>query len=1266
MPNNIFTVRNHDLNRLRAEEAVAVFADLLRAEATADGIPINLIDVPSAITVPDGGIDAEVHDVEAQSQQGIIKQGLTRYQIKTGGFSLSGDSDVKSLLFRDNTNELKPRIKSCLDQGGTLVAVLFGSDNPEPEDDQIRGRIINLLRDIDESYATASIEIWRQNQICGFLTRFPSLSLHVNGREHLDFQSHYSWSRQADMATALIEGASQRGVIDSIRSALRDASAVHLRILGEPGIGKTRLALEATRAEDLAPQVIYCRAASIFTDSQLMNELMRDDNIFTAILVVDECDPESRARIWNRLRGISDRIKLITLYTEYDPTSGDTTLIYAPALGSEQVTGIIADYDIPQDQAQRWAEYCDGSPRVAHVIGENLRNNPDDLLRSPDTVNVWERYIQGGDPADSESVRMRTVVLRHLALFKRFGYSPPLEGEARAIATLIEEVEPNVTWGRFQGIVHDLRSRRILQGESTLYITPRLLHIRLWADWWEIYGSGFDYFEFKNGLTPKLMEWFMEMFRYARESNALPEIIGELFGPAGPFGNEAFLNSEEGSYFFLKLSEGDPYSAIEFLKRTVGSWSKEQLLNFTTGRRQVVWSLKGIAVWKDLFNDAAQLLLKLGEAENESHISNNASGEFSRLFAVGTGVVASTEASAEQRLQILRHALASESSAKRRLGINACGVALESRYWYRQVGPENQGLRRTADLWRPKTYGEIWDYYRQVWGMLMAALDQFDDITRTQAVEVLLENARSLTIIETLSETITEGMRHLLANSYVSEKRILATAIDVISYEKGHLSPNGLVAWETLRDDLTGTDFGSLMRRYVGMDLLEDQYDEYGNRSDVVSVHLATLAQRSVDDADLLRPELHWVVTDEAQNGFRFGYEVGIRDLRASLLPDIVEAQRESGKLGTLFFLGGYFRAIREVDPEAWETLMDRIANSKEQKDWIPELTLRSGELSDRAASRIFNLLEFGTLDTVHLRMFSVGGLLSELSEEVFARWMRLLLDTGEYEAFVTALELFDAYYCKSTMGGRLPRELSLRLLTSDILFESRRTPNLSRISRSWTRIAEIFVEEHPEDAIHVGEKMITHLGGRGTVVEGFHSQAFIVLNKITRRYPEQVWPTVSRVLGPPVDARAYHVGLWLRGESLFKSGGFSAIELFPQRCIWDWVDEDAETRAPYLATLVPPRLSAGISPSSLTRELLVRFGHIQDVRRLLQNNFSTEGSTGPYSVHLQRKMDDLMSSQEDESDPNVLLWLKEYTNYIDQQIRRARMEEERSSYFAR
>ena len=88
-------------------------------------------------------------------------------------------------------------------------------------------------------------------------------------------------------------------------------------------------------------------------------------------------------------------------------------------------------------------------------------------------------------PIPSQIVHDRFSVLRYIALFKRFGYAEPVIDEAKTLSAIIREGYPLITWQKFQEIIVDIRNRKILQGETTLYISPKLLHIKLWADWWD-------------------------------------------------------------------------------------------------------------------------------------------------------------------------------------------------------------------------------------------------------------------------------------------------------------------------------------------------------------------------------------------------------------------------------------------------------------------------------------------------------------------------------------------------------------------------------------------------------------------------------------------------------------------------------------------------------------------------------------------------------------------------------------------------------------
>ena len=533
----IFTVRKEDLERLSPEEAVEFFRDLLWAEANTLGIGKNLINVPSAITVADGGIDAEVRDVSVSGEQGIIKQGLNRYQIKTGDFSPSQDTHIGKILFKDRSTEFKTRVKTCLDKGGRLIVVLFGWDNPDTADNQVVDKFREKLSSIDKTYSSANIEVWRQNVIIGFLKPYPSLVLQLKGIGDLPFDTHKSWSQNDDMRKSLVPSSDYYKKAESIQEVLRSTDrARHIRIIAEAGAGKTRFVLEATDAQDIAPLVVYTKADAF--RSNLLTYVRRDDNTFRVIAVVDECSQQQRIELWNLLKNSGSRIKLITIYNEIETKDDGIDYAAIPELSADEVKRIIVSYGVPQDQVNRWAQLAGNSPRFAHMIGTNLHNHPDDILR--EVEGIYDRIIAGYEDPISEEVRKRRRVLRCVALFKRFGYKRPFDQEARIIAGIVERLDRNITLGEFQEIIGTLKSRLILQGETTLYITPIGFHIRMWNEWWENYGNLCSFEELLEEVSqsPQLRDWFYEKIKYAHGSAAASRLVKDLLGEHGLFQDE--------------------------------------------------------------------------------------------------------------------------------------------------------------------------------------------------------------------------------------------------------------------------------------------------------------------------------------------------------------------------------------------------------------------------------------------------------------------------------------------------------------------------------------------------------------------------------------------------------------------------------------------------------------------------------------------------------------------------------------------------------
>ncbi len=609
---NISTLRKEHLSILNSTEAVLFVKELLRAEARRLGKENCTVDVPSSINTADGGIDAIVDADISIAESDIIAVGKNGYQVKSGTeFKPWQKSKIRKELFGGeriamNKENLGKSIRDCLDIEGTYILICTGIHISKSNLDKSNSYIVECLKQC--GYENPKIKVWNQDILINFLQNFPLLELILKGFQEANYQTHQTWSQYPDLQVPFVHGQLQDELIQKIRNDLRrDDYPIHVRVWGEPGIGKTRLVLESTRVDDLSSLVIYFSSPSEFGAGVLMNEI-RYNNNFSAILVIDECDPDNRARIWHELKHYSPRIKLITIFNDYEEMPADITYHITPPLDDEQIRNIIIQkYEISPGQADRWGELCGGSPRVAHVIGQNLVNYPEDVLKAPDTVNIWERYIAAGDTLQSEKTEQRRLVLQYLALFKRFGFAGTVVDEAKAIAEMIKTANPQITWDRFQDIIYELRERKILQGESALYITPKALHIKLWSQWWERRSKGFDFEMFSDQLTSKLVEWFYEMFQYAAESEAASRIVRDLLGPSGPFHNDEYLNTRLGSHFFSILTEANPKQALRCLMRTIGTYHKDVLLQFKEGRRYVVGAIEKIAVWREFFADAARL-----------------------------------------------------------------------------------------------------------------------------------------------------------------------------------------------------------------------------------------------------------------------------------------------------------------------------------------------------------------------------------------------------------------------------------------------------------------------------------------------------------------------------------------------------------------------------------------------------------------------------------------------------------------------------------
>ena len=1036
------------------QKAVTYFRALLLAETARCNIPPSKVTVSDEINRPDGGIDAAVEKIEVKFDEDLIKNGFNAYQIKSGdSFNPTHESNVRKELFRKNKDDkenLKEGIRDCLDKDGTYTIVTFGHDLLPLERTKSRQLFGKSLQGC--GYKNPKIDVIGSDQLSTLINKYPAVALKLAGKSVPCF-SHDEWENHENMRLPrYIEEAEHKQKIKDIQKVLQfNQPEGFIRIKGEAGIGKTRFVLETTKSEELKSLVLYFESGKAF--STIKHWLMREET--RAIIVIDECSRECMYNIKNIFHSYINRLKFITITNEEESTIENVVYFDVPPLSTDSISKIIQSYHVPKNISDRYAVECGGSPRVALIVGRHLSEYPDDPFKSLFEHEFWNTYIAGEVGVDSEMFMKRKAILQHLALFTKFGFEAPYNKEKEAIYDFIVRNDSTISKQIFEEHVKYFRRRKILQGATTLYITPHLLHLKSFKDWWDIYGSNFDLFSFLEDIPPKLKEWFSEMFQYAARSDISRKYIEDLLSETGPLGKDDYnvINSELGSGFFLSIAKADPKNALIFLKRALDNKSKNELLEFTIGRRNVIWALDFIAVWKDLFTDAARILLQLAEAENETW-GNNATGVFIGFFSSGVGELALTEATPAQRFPVIKEAFESDSIVRKKIALEACDQALESIHWARSCGLSDNIIFKKPNRYSPKTREEYYDNYRRIWKFLEDMYPLLEKELKDKTIGIMLDRSAALLRMESISPMILSTLQRFASDSYSDKISILKMVIKALTVFGEEYSQETYKELIRIREEIGEKDFSAKLRKYAGLNIYEEceeRVDKDGQYRKNKEKNVEKLAEESLDNKKILHNELAWLVTKKAENGFQFAYFLGLKDTQYIFLEEIMSAQRKAGEAGIPDFLVGYFSAIYSKNENKWEKLIEKLTKDNFFVKIVPDLILDS-KINDKNVVRLLNLAEKNLMEIYHFNALCFGTFIQNISKNIFNKIIRYLLDHEDPESILIALDLYSRFYISKESKYKIPKVVTFELLINKKLFKKLEdVPSSQMAGYSWS-----------------------------------------------------------------------------------------------------------------------------------------------------------------------------------------------------------------------
>lgn len=1247
MKKTLVSIENSTIESLDPDQGVRLIRDLLWAEATRLKISRQHVVISADITVADGGIDASI-DAKDGAFDSVLVPGKCHYQIKTGkSFKPWQPAEIKKELFGKHAvkrTNLGASVVACLDAGDTYTLITHGHDLTTEQRDAAVVLIVKAFSDC--GFVNPNVIVLGVTQIISLIVLHPSLCLELNGLGDLPFQTARSWAHNSDMTAILAMGQPQDDFVGSLKDALDNPGIQHVRVVGEPGIGKSRLVLETILgSQDFSANTLYVKQASDFQNSSLLNELIKPGRAYSVILVVDECDDADRSEIWRALKG-KESIKLVTI--DHGPEKGGgagMVTLHAPLLEVGQVETILRSYIGDSGRLRNWAEWCGGSARVAHALGENLRDNPSDILREPATVPIWERYISGySQTSDDYSGR---IVLRHIALFEKFGARSPVQNEAEFIAKLVARTDPSITPAKFDSVVAYYRQRKILQGDRTLRIVPPALRIYLWTDWWSNYGASASVSAMMEGMPESLHAWFMRSFIYAHGSESARDVVKSVLHPSsGLFSDREFLISENGSAFVNVLAEADPAATLALLRATILSWTDDQLTELKKSRQSFAWALEKIAVWNEHFRQAAKLLLRLSFGDKSTN-SNNAQGMFLGLFSSNNGP---TEAPLQQRVAFVKELLSSVNPSERLMGVSASRELMNTRGHGRMVGVEYQGLRPEIIFWRPKLWTDLIDPWRDAFSELMRVRTLGDATWRTQVDKAVLFSIDQLAVTNVMHAELIAALNELFKCDENLED-IAKLVVHRLRYPSPHAPEDFVLALNTLSTKAIGVTFAERLRRYVLITVWEDDYEQKDGAEvpteSAASIRLG-LAHEAVRDG-LVVPALPALLASFEYRVEQFGFDVASAQkdsaLDAALLAEIQSASEAKSSA----FLSGFLRGVHGIDADRWEKLADALLTKPEK--WI-SLAVASSGMTPKIFDTLLALFQAGSLDVSILPVLSYSTTKDYVGIENFRRLLAAMFERKDHELYRFSIEIADRTLCRSATANIEDEALAFMILTD----ESALTFRMDNMQEHhWYELAKRFRQQFPGR----DEEFLARLVRRSESFNGIgaHGHVSELASEICKDNPSRAWPLIAaELLGEREDLMLR----WLGEKSHYGSPIPPAITRFATSDIFAWIDAAPGVRALAISGAVTPNLEAGPS-GDLARGFVERYAELPHVGESLIFDFWTGSFSGPRSQKFAQKRDLARQWLSEIESLKIQDWLTRLIEALSTEIEHCMIWEERS-----
>lgn len=744
------------------------------------------------------------------------------------------------------------------------------------------------------------------------------------------------------------------------------ATGISFRLLGLPGLGKTRMVGESFRGRDNDVYYCDCKNQSNNTVQEAVEKLLVQRGSHKQVVILDNCTQQLCGYINDSVNENGFNCQLITI--NYDPSENldsgiEGYTLKVDAFG-DVVKALVDDVSgMSANVKESIIELSGGFPLMAAIMIENFQKGTP--IANVSKKDVFERML-GVDPQNATD-QDKIKVLTAFSIFKFIGLYGSQEKQGRFIAgnrilssNLKGSVDENLQL--FKNVHGQYEKVEILEQQGNL-VLMRLMPLAIylcksWFDKQTTESITTLIQQIKScddvGTRKMIIESLSRRITLLNEVPLAKELNNGLTDPDhSPFLNEEVVLSALGSRLFLAFSEVNPEACAFALYRIIAKKSDKEIANLEPARRNLAWALDHLAFDGRSFRNAMLTLARFSLVETEVHIANNTTGLFVDRFAI---MLPGTEVNLMTRVEVLKVLSGDERYFE--LIKQSLDRALSTGHFHRTGGAEKQGIRTLKD-YNP-SYEEVMEYYNACFGLFLSLAKTKQDLD--EVAKTLAKNARGYYMqgMEDFLFHTIEVVAPKKDYTWEEMKDALSFLVDFDAKKRNNIGIEKVLEWEK---KLTKEDYVYTLL-HIEKDINRHFDISFEKQMMLVNERYGEMAKELVDKrlyedhtlmTGVMRGDcLHYNSYGLALSSY--SKEVGLQEEILNVLIDYVLHQEVSRDAESMLV---YF-ILNVTDGNLLEIAYSAVLNS-EKKRLLPAIYAIKAE-SDEKLSQLFDLLDKGEL----------------------------------------------------------------------------------------------------------------------------------------------------------------------------------------------------------------------------------------------------------------------------------------------------------------